>query len=248
MARSTTGDLREPLLAREAGGMYRERGSRIPGAVVWSWAATAAATRNRVLPDGCMDLLWHNGELLVAGPDTQAYVVSETEGAHYTGLRFAPGTAPAVLGVPAHELRNQRVPLAALWPERTVRPLAERVAAAPERENALEAVVAERLSAAPPPDPLCGAVVTALRGGSTVADTARAAGLSERQLHRRSLAAFGYGPKTLAKVLRLGQALELARSGVGLATVAVTAGYADQSHLAHDIKVLTGVPLRALTT
>ncbi|CAM5647111.1 putative AraC-like transcription regulator [Streptomyces afghaniensis 772] [Streptomyces afghaniensis] len=35
----------------------------------------------RVLPDGCMDLLWHEGRLLVAGPDTHAYVTDGETGA-----------------------------------------------------------------------------------------------------------------------------------------------------------------------
>jgi AraC-like DNA-binding protein len=65
-------------------------------------------------------------------------------------------------------------------------------------------------------------------------------------LHRISLAAFGYGPKTLARVLRLQRALRLARAGVPFAETAVRAGFADQAHLARDVKDLTGVPLRVL--
>lgn len=71
-------------------------------------------------------------------------------------------------------------------------------------------------------------------------------GLSERQLHRRSLAAFGYGPKTLARVLRFDRALALAQDGVPLAETAALAGYADQPHLAREVKALSGVPLGRL--
>ena len=53
--------------------------------------------------------------------------------------------------------------------------------------------------------------------------------------------------KTLARVLRLRRALALARAGTPFATVAVRAGYADQAHLARDVKALTGVPLGVLT-
>ncbi|CAM5250203.1 AraC-like DNA-binding protein OS=Streptomyces violarus OX=67380 GN=FHS41_001610 PE=4 SV=1 [Streptomyces violarus] len=69
----------------------------------------------RVLPDGCMDLLWHEGRLLVAGPDTHAHVHGRRE-RRRAGVRLYPGTAPALLGVPAHELRDRRVELADLWP------------------------------------------------------------------------------------------------------------------------------------
>ncbi|MGP3638656.1 helix-turn-helix domain-containing protein, partial [Streptomyces sp. 24-1644] len=79
--------------------------------------------------------------------------------------------------------------------------------------------------------------------GRTVADTARAAGLGARQLHRRSLAAFGYGPKTLARVLRLQRALGLVRSGMPYADAAYAAGCTDQAHLAREMRDLAGTTL-----
>lgn len=197
----------------------------------------------RVLPDGCMDLIWHDGGLLVAGPDTRAYLSAESPGAAWVGLRFAPGTGPAVLGVPADALRDLRVPLEDLWPAREVRGLTGRITAAPDRGAALEAVAAARGGA---PDPLCRAVADALRRGRGVAEVARDSGVSERQLHRRAVRAFGYGPKTLARVLRLERALALARAGLPFARVAADAGYADQAHLAREVKALAGVPLTTL--
>jgi AraC-like DNA-binding protein len=71
---------------------------------------------------------------------------------------------------------------------------------------------------------------------------------SERQLHRRSLLLFGYGPKTLARILRLGTALDLARGGAPFGRVAAEAGYADQAHLSREVKALAGVPLSTLIT
>jgi AraC-like DNA-binding protein len=65
-------------------------------------------------------------------------------------------------------------------------------------------------------------------------------------LHRRSLTAFGYGPKTLARILRLQRALALARKGVPFAETAARAGYADQAHLARDVRELAGMPLGQL--
>lgn len=71
-------------------------------------------------------------------------------------------------------------------------------------------------------------------------------GLGARQLHRRSLVAFGYGPKTLARILRLRRALVLARAGVPYAETALRSGFADQAHLARDVRELAGVPLTRL--
>ncbi|MFC5634932.1 helix-turn-helix domain-containing protein [Streptomyces bullii] len=224
--------------------MYAERPARLPGAVVWTNTSTGAEA-GRVLPDGCMDLLWNDGRLLVAGPDTRAYV---TEGAPSTwaGVRFFPGTAPALLGVPAHELRDRRVDLADLWPAPYVRRLAAHVDAAPDPATGLEDLALRRAAGTDPPDPLLRRVVTALAAGRSVAATADELGLTARQLHRRSLTAFGYGPKTLARVLRLRRALALARSGLSLAQTAARAGYADQAHLTRDVRELTGLRPRDL--
>ncbi|WP_329268770.1 DUF6597 domain-containing transcriptional factor [Streptomyces pseudovenezuelae] len=217
--------------------MYTERPSRLAGAVIWTGDGSG-----RVLPDGCMDLLWHEGRLLVAGPDTRAYVTAGASST-WTGLRFSPGSAPAFLGVPAHELRDRRVELADLWPLSEVRRLRSRVAAAAAPATALEDIALER---AAPPDPALRALVTALDAGRPVAATADEIGLGARQLHRRSLVAFGYGPKTLARILRLRRALALAGAGVPFAETAARCGFADQAHLARDVRELAGVPLGRL--
>lgn len=220
--------------------MYEERASRVPGAVRWS---STSQRPTRVLPDGCLDLLWWGERLVVAGPDTTAYVAAPT--GRVTGLRFAPGVGPRVLGVPASELRDRRVPLDALWSSAEVRRLTDRVATARDPLDVLEPVAGRRLAGSPA-DPVSTAIARYLGEGASVAEVARAVGLGERQLHRRSLLAFGYGPKTLARILRLGRALVLARSGVPAGDCAQRTGFADQAHLARDVRALTGTTLTAL--
>ncbi|MFF8945092.1 helix-turn-helix domain-containing protein [Streptomyces sp. NPDC014864] len=222
---------------------YAERPSRLAGAVVWTNVPAAGALP--VLPDGCMDLLWSEGRLLVAGPDTRAHDPGDTP-ARWVGVRFFPGTAPALLGVPAHELRDRRVELADLWPAAVVRRLGGRIDAAPDPAAALEEVALWRAAEADPPDPLTARIVAALDAGRPVAATADELGLGVRQLHRRSRDAFGYGPKTLARVLRLQRVLASARTGVPLAETALRAGFADQAHLARDVRELAGMPLGRL--
>ncbi|MFI9003070.1 helix-turn-helix domain-containing protein [Streptomyces sp. NPDC053541] len=222
--------------------MYEERPARLAGAFVWRRdTGTAAGPGTRpVLPDGCMDLIWADGRLLVAGPDTTAYVPRDPA-AHYAGVRFAPGEAPGVLGVEASALRDRRVDLAELWGARAARGLADRVSGAPDRAAALEELVLRRAAEAPAPDPLLRAVVARLRAGRPVGATADELGIGARQLHRRSLAAFGYGPKTLARILRLRRALALVTSGVPAAEAAGRAGCVDQAHLAREMRALTGL-------
>ncbi|NJQ05293.1 helix-turn-helix domain-containing protein [Streptomyces lonarensis] len=234
--------------------MYRERETPLlPGAVLWDRGPAAAAAEQRVLPDGCTDLIWCDG-LLVAGPDSRAHLSTTPPGTAFDAIRLPPGTGAAVLGVPAAELRDQRVPLAALWGDAAARALSERVAGAQDRGAVLADVARQRLAAAsgaapgagPEAEPLRRVVLAHARNGKAVAETARAAGIGERQLHRRCLALFGYGAKQLAGILRLHRALDLVAAGVPAAEAAVRSGYADQPHFAREVRRLAGVPLSRL--
>jgi AraC-like DNA-binding protein len=193
-----------------------------------------------------MDLLWIGGHLVVAGPDRTSFLTSYPPGSRYAGLRFAPGLGPSIFGVPAHVVRDMRVRLDALWAPAEVERLEEQVAAAPSAVGGLETVVDRYARGPVVVDPALAEVVRRARRGEWVATIAPAIGLSTRQLHRQALDAFGYGPKLLARILRLGDALALARRGVPLAAVAARCGYADQAHLADDVRSLAGTTLRHL--
>ncbi|WP_432906849.1 helix-turn-helix domain-containing protein [Micromonospora matsumotoense] len=222
--------------------MYRERPAEgIAGAVLWASESRPDAPPTRVLPDGCLDLLWSSRSgLLVAGPDRTAQLSESGPGERWRGVRLPPGLGPAVFGVPADELRDRRVPLDALW-GRTALRLADRLGASPTATD-LATVAADRLARVGGADPLGPRVAALLAAGATVTATAAEVGLGPRALHRRSQALFGYGPKTLARILRLRRALALAGRGVGLAEVAARAGYADQAHFTRDARDLAGVP------
>lgn len=236
----------------ETDDVYRERPSRLAGGFVWT--STVADGATRVLPDGCTDLIWNDGDLFVAGPDTEAQLFSGVPGSRLAGLRFAPGFGPFVVGVPAHELVNLRVPLDAVRSTIDTRRAMDRLAASGEPGAVLEDLAIEAIEAIERPTgaddrlDLVAHVAELARRGASVSSIADAVSMSERQLHRRCLECFGYGAKTLMRILRMNRAVELARHGVPFADVAVGAGYADQPHLSRDVKELAGVPLRELRT
>jgi AraC-like DNA-binding protein len=210
--------------------------------------------RDRIVPDGCVDIVWDGRELFVAGPDTGPVPLLPAPGGWYVGARFRPGFAPTLLGVPAATIVDRRVELADVWADRVDRLVDELAGAAtPEDARAvLERALAGRLAEAASPDRLVVAAVDELRQPSVrVRGLARALEVSERQLLRRCTAAVGYGPKLLDRVLRLQRFLVLGeRPGgatPGLAGLAAQAGYADQSHLSRDCLNLTGLtPSRLL--
>jgi AraC-like DNA-binding protein len=219
--------------------MYEEWPSRLPHATAWRSLAPPGGWFNRILPDGCLDIIWNDGFVFVAGPDTAPEVATSPAGVRFCAVRLADGLGPAVLGVPADELTDRQVPLAALWPASEVRRLAESA----DPLAALETAVARRWRS---PEPEMVALAAGARAGRRVGAIAGALGLSARQLQRRCRTSFGYGPKMLTRVLRLQRALELARRGRPFADVSATAGYADQAHLSREVRALAGVPLTEL--
>ena len=200
----------------------------------------------RVLPDGCMDLMWCDGGVIIAGPDTRAHLF--VRHATMTGLRFAPGFGPRVIGAPACEFTNSRVPLEAVWPASEVRRVVDRVGNSDEPGVALEDLALRLSATTDERADLIEHVVLRVRRGQQVAAIANEVGLSNRQLHRRCLDAFGYGAKTLTRVLRMVHAIEIARAGIAFADTAARAGYADQAHLSREVKELAGVSLGQLVS
>ncbi|MBB5957619.1 AraC-like DNA-binding protein [Saccharothrix tamanrassetensis] len=208
---------------------------------VWQ-RSSSTPTVGRVVPDGCTDLIWSStGTLFVAGPDTVGHVTTVGPGEIF-GVRFGPGVGPSVLGVPAHALRDLRVPLAELWGRSAA--LEDALAGADDPCEVLASVAQDRLRAAPP-DPVATVIARSVHMSSVTA-LAEDLGLSTRQLHRRSLDAFGYGPKVLHRVLRFDRAMKLAWTGAPFADIAHRTGYADQAHLSREVKDLAGVPLGQL--
>lgn len=232
---------------------YREHAAppaaREAVASLWSRVAgPAGAPPTRILPDACADLVWRAGAgATLAGPDTRAALVPAPPGAVWAGLRFRPGAGGAALGLPLEAVRDQRVPL-----EEVRRDLAERLPGdltPAEALGRLGAVAAE-LAAAGPPDPAVRAAARRLaRPEARVEALAAELGLSERQLRRRCLAAVGYGPKRMQRVLRLQAYLARADAAgpeADLAWLAVVSGYADQTHLTRECTELAGLAPAAL--
>ena len=206
-----------------------------------------AAAPVRVVPDGCIDIVWTEGTgTNVAGPNTTAFLVALAAGVRVAGVRMRPGAGAALLGVDAAALRDAHVPLADVWHD-DGRRLAERLDDAEDRVGTLLAALLARAPQIAAPDPLVVAAVQRLKDPHARVQTlAHELDVSARQLRRRFESAVGYGPKRLARVLRLERALGAVRGGEELAQAAAGAGYADQAHFAHDCRALAGVPPSAL--
>ncbi|MGV0603203.1 helix-turn-helix domain-containing protein [Mycolicibacterium sp. XJ1904] len=219
---------------------YREFAppAALAGLAECAWVVDGPPVPVRVVPDGCMDLIRMNGTIMVAGPDITASVTARGP-EPFVGLRFRPGVLPRLLGVPAHEVLNERVPLVDL----------RSVPSSPQSLSDIVMTLASqrpRAQTAPWSRPTLSHITARLAAGSTAAEVAADLGSSPRTLHRQCAAVYGYGPATLRRILRFRRAQRLLQSGAAIVDIANCAGYSDQSHLHREVREFAGVPPRLL--
>lgn len=201
-----------------------------------------------VAPDGTIDLQWIDGILRIAGPDKEANTEIMPAGATVIGFRFRPAAAAAWLRIPANELVGKRPALEHLWGSKATR-LANQIWKSQKGGKtvaAIEAVLAEH-AADGPTDAAMSAAYALIEAGPPpevplIPWLARSLAMSERTLRRRFDESYGYGPKTLERILRYQRFLRLSRtSQSSTAVTAAEVGYSDQAHLVRESKRLTGV-------
>ena len=228
-----------------------------------SAAPAVGAPSERILPDGCLEWIFHLGapyrrwmpdgravlqpRSFVVG-ELSRYLLLQPTGAVATmGVRFRPGGAYRFLPMPLSELTDAQVPAAEVWGAGG-REIEDRVLAArgaERRRRLVEEFLACRLTAAAPRPRLESAVADILRSGgrarvSGIADRLR---WSTRQLEREFRAGVGLAPKELARIIRFQNLLRLAGEGAlrDWAGLAFEGGYADQPHLVREFRGFAGV-------
>ena len=217
-------------------------------ACFWQSRTLDQPRQTTILPDGCIDLIWQEGQgPFVAGPMTAPAAAVTAPGVVTLGVRFKPGAAATLLGVAASELRDASVPLRDLWPgvrRQEARDLALAVTDTLALHDAATAVDALLRQAAPADRFVADACHWfAQRPGEPASEFIAGSGVSERQARRRFQEHVGYGPKTLQRILRMQRVLWLLSrpsSPMSLAHLAQAAGYADQAHLTRELRALTG--------
>ncbi len=254
---------------REAFLDYREYApcARLRPYVACYWSLSAdqpQATRDRILPDGKLELVFHHAQpfrrvtggdrlvdqpgLLLTGPMQTALLLEAPRRIRLIAVRFFPWGLRAFLRAPIYELNGLYLDAAEAW-GRGAAELAESLAghAAPEDAIAdLRRFLLQHLRE--------GDLTLAMRcvreleytgGLATVRALATRYDVSERQLERRMRDAVGLSPKEFARVVRLRRFVQLIQTEPGgLADAAQAAGFYDQPHLNREFKALVGLSPR----
>jgi AraC-like DNA-binding protein len=250
---------------------YVERPAPAPLAVaiecVWSVSdrvARIARPPDRLIPDGCPELIVHRGDryarvvdgrlvrqpaAFLAGTLSRPWIVQAPPRVATIGVRFRPGGLTALFGAPLAGTADREVPLAELPSAfadlvaviRRARGPASALRAA---ETWLVAHAAAHLPGGRVPAPACAGAVRAIhrqRGRIGVEALAASVGLPRRRLERLFRRETALTPKQYIRIVRLNGLLRSleGQARERLVDLAVDAGYFDQAHMARDFKALT---------
>jgi AraC-like DNA-binding protein len=177
----------------------------------------------------------------VAGMHDAAVLTEHLGRSEGIQVNLSPPAAAVLLRIPMHELARRIVPFEDVLPGGLV----ERLADSPDwntRFDLLETVLAEWLASDARPDGAAWAWrrLAETHGQIRVETLCDELGWSRRRLAARFREEVGLPPKTVARLLRLDRAIELAGSGMAWAEVAYNCGYFDQSHLVNEFRRTTG--------
>ncbi len=249
--------MREPCIQdpNDARPVYRER---MPASSLrpwvecywWTRGRPVAGTTHRVLPDGCMDVIFDlsgGSAPSVVGTMTRPLEVRHDGAVDTLGIRFRPGGLPRFMPLLARELLDDALPLdAILGPGHGLRGLDDPLAAtSPSRRTALlDSTLVDCLDHGLAGDGLAARAALLLESAPDVAHVIRSLGVSRRTLERRFDQAVGVPPAVLRRIVRFRAAadLTLTRPDLPLAAVAARTGFADQPHMTREVVAWAGRP------
>jgi AraC-like DNA-binding protein len=231
---------------------------------LWRIRAPAGdATPQRILPDGSVELVLNLGDAfrrhepdgqigvqpraLVVGITDRPLIIEAAGRVDLIGVRFRPGVAGGVLGIPqaalagaCHDLRDLGV--------RPLHGLLEVVGNADsdrDRLGCMEAGLLEASRQARPPATTvhqAAGWIVGHAGRAPIGGLAHLTGQSQRHLERQFRREVGLTPKGLARIRRF-QSLVARLAGAApprWATLAIECGYTDQAHLTREFRAFAG--------
>jgi AraC-like DNA-binding protein len=220
--------------------------------------------KQRIVPDGCMEMIFHCGDLykqyltdgtyliqpesFVFGQITHALDIEPTGESAIFSVRFQPDGFTAFASMPAGQMENRAVPLAELFGEEGVC-LEKEIMQADTTEDRIRIVEAFLLRRLITDEAVrewiksSVEMIVRLKGQISVDDLSDHIQVHRRQLERKFATIIGLSPKQLSKIIRLQAALRIlsARSADNLTEVAYESNYYDQAHFIKDFREFTGV-------
>lgn len=226
--------------------------------------AEAAGQRQRIVPDGCIEMAFLLGDdikrftaedafvlqprAMVVGQITQPYVIAPTGHVNSFAVRFYPYGFANFVKVRLLSLADRETPISTLFGVETAETLEQNIIQAPgvqERIAIIEDFFRSMLSEKSMIDNIVQSTVDTLlatKGSSSIQTILQQDPSKRRQLERKFVQQIGLSPKKLGKVIRLQSALNmlLNEDAESLTHLAYENNYYDQAHFIKDFKEFTG--------
>lgn len=222
------------------------------------------ASRERIFPDGCIELIFNSGDLMrkydsatashiqprsfIHGQITKFIEVEPTGETKIFSVRFQPGGLQRFIDFDVDELTGKTMSVEEIWKSEGI--AIEKAMLSAKTDEAkiktAEKFLLSRLGESKRHDSDVEFCVNELVNTNGAASMEAFTGkllIGKRQLERKFIAAVGLPPKMLARILRFQHALQLIENQQfeNFTKVAYDGGFYDQAHFIKDFKQFTGL-------
>ncbi|PWJ57386.1 helix-turn-helix protein [Dyadobacter jejuensis] len=227
--------------------------------------AQPAPQRQRIIPDGCIEMAFILGDdikrytsqdayllqprAMVLGQTIKPFYIEPTGYVNTFAIRFHPYGFANLVPMPIKNLANKETPLSELFEKQTAVSIENEIIKAnssSERIEIIEKFLFDRLHDKSTIDKIVKTTIDALlltNGSASIGTILKDNLPKRRQLERNFANQIGVSPKQLGKVIRLQTALKmlLNQKSENLTNIAYESQYFDQSHFIKDFKAFTGI-------
>jgi AraC-like DNA-binding protein len=227
--------------------------------------------KQRVLPDGCMEMIFHYGDpyrqhfddgssiiqprSFVFGQITKYIEIAPTGNSGIISARFLPDGIGPFIKMQVTQLENKAVSLNQIF-NKEGNILEKEVINATnnaDRIRLIETFLLSKLTEQTTIDTItksCVSIIFQSQGQIGIAALARKTNINRRNMERRFTSVIGISPKQLAKVARLQATLKMLaqKRSTNLTEIAYENGYFDQAHFIKDFKEFTGLNPKSFFT
>jgi AraC-like DNA-binding protein len=220
--------------------------------------------KQRIVPDGCMEMIFHYGDAylqyaedgnyivqpksFVFGQITKTLEIAPTGTTGVFAARFHPDGFMPITTVSINTMENRAVPLIEVFGEEGLQIEQDILTSSStqERIKIIEVFLLNKLTSQESVDRIIKssiAMMLNLKGKNSIADLAKEININRRQLERRFSSVIGLSPKQLAKIIRLQAMIKalLNSQPQNLTSIAYEGDYYDQAHFIKDFKEFTGI-------
>lgn len=221
-------------------------------------------TKNTIVPDGTMKLIFHYGDLYWHHPEnrerflqprcfligqlTKPYVVEPVGKTGTFVVRFHPNGFSPFTDIPLKEMENKPIALKDLFGKKGEKLEQEILAAETTRQriNSVDTFLLGLLKSKAVKDRIINSTIETIsqyKGQLSVNELSHQANVSRRILARKFSSNIGLSPKQLSKIVRLQATLKslLQNQKKSLTDLTYENEYFDQSHFIKDFKEFTGI-------